>query len=256
MDLPVNAFKRALLEGRTQIGLWSALCSNIAAEVLADSGFDWILIDAEHAPNDVASVLVQLQVMAAGQATPIVRLPWNDTVMIKRYLDIGTQSFLIPMVQNADEARQAVAATRYPPHGLRGVSVGPRANRYGRVKDYFHQAQRELCVLVQVETRQALTQIEAIAAVEGVDGVFIGPSDLSADMGFLGDSGHAEVRRAIEDAVARIRAAGKPAGILTGVEADARHWLQQGCTFVAVGSDLGLLARQSEALAARFKQNI
>jgi len=256
MDLPINTFKRALYEGRTQIGLWSALCSNIVAEVLADSGFDWILIDAEHAPNDVGTVLIQLQVMAAGQATPIVRLPWNDPILIKRYLDIGTQSFLVPMVQDAEEARRAVAATRYPPHGLRGVAVGPRANRYGRVKDYFRQADRELCVLVQVETRQALAQIEAIAAVEGVDGIFIGPSDLSADMGYLGDNGHPEVRRTIEDAIARILAIGKAPGILTGSEDDGRHWLKQGCTFVAVGSDLGLLARQSEALAARLKQGL
>jgi 4-hydroxy-2-oxoheptanedioate aldolase len=254
MDLPVNQFKRALREGRPQIGLWSSLASNIVAEVIADSGFDWILIDNEHAPNEVSAVLMQLQAMAAGQATPVVRPAWNDPVLIKRFLDIGTQSFLVPMVQNAEEARQAVAATRYPPEGVRGVAVGPRANRYGRVKDYFHRAAEEMCVLVQVETQQALAQIEAIAAVEGVDGIFIGPSDLAADLGNLGNSAHPEVRRTIEDAVARILAAGKAPGILTGAEPEAQHWLQQGCLFVAVGSDLGLLARQSEALAARFKQ--
>lgn len=254
MELPVNTFKREIKAGRTQIGLWSALCSNIVAEVLANAGFDWILIDVEHAPNDVAGVLSQLQAMAAGQATPIVRLPWNDPVLFKRYLDIGTQSFLVPMVQNAEEARQAVAATRYPPQGLRGVATGPRANRYGRVKNYFHRATEEICILVQVETRQALSEIEVIAAVEGVDGIFIGPSDLAADMGHLGDNSHPEVQQAIEDAIARILATGKAPGILTGVEDEAQHWLKQGCLFVAVGSDMAILARQSEALAARFKQ--
>ena len=253
MDLPANNFKRAITEGRQQIGLWSALCSPIVAEVIADSGFDWILLDAEHAPNDVVTILPQLQAMAVGQATPIVRIPWNDSVIIKRYIDIGTQSFLIPMVQNADEARRAVEATRYPPHGLRGVAVGPRANRYGRVKNYFHQAQQELCVIVQIETREAIEQIEAIAAIEGVDGLFIGPSDLAADMGYLGDNRHAEVRSTIEAAIARIIATGKPAGILAANEEDGHHWLSQGCSFVAVGSDLGLLVRQTEALAARFK---
>jgi len=256
MDLPVNHFKRALHEGRPQIGLWSSLASNIVAEVIADSGFDWILLDNEHAPNEVSGVLVQLQAMAAGQAMPVVRPAWNDTVLIKRFLDIGTQSFLVPMVQNADEARRAVAATRYPPHGVRGVALGPRANRYGRVKDYFRRAAEEICVLVQVETRQSLAEIEAIAAVEGVDGIFIGPSDLAADMGFLGDSSHPEVKRTIEDAVARILKCGKAPGFLTGNEDEAKYWLHQGCLFVAVGSDLGLLARQSEALAARFKQRL
>ncbi len=254
MDLPVNNFKHALREGHPQIGLWSALCSSIVAEVIADAGFDWILLDGEHAPNDVGTVLTQLQAMAAGRASPVVRLPWNDPVTIKRYLDIGVQSFLVPMVQDAEEARRAVAATRYPPGGLRGVATGPRANRYGRVKDYFHRAHQEICVLVQVETRQALAQIEAIAAVEGIDGLFIGPSDLAADMGHLGENRHPEVRRSIEDAIARILATGKTAGVLAATEEDAHHWLQQGCLHVAVGSDLGLLARQSEALAARFKQ--
>ncbi len=256
MDLPVNHFKRALHEGRPQIGLWSSLASNIVAEVIADSGFDWILLDNEHAPNEVSGVLMQLQAMATGQAMPVVRPAWNDTVLIKRFLDIGTQSFLVPMVQNADEARRAVAATRYPPHGVRGVALGPRANRYGRVKDYFRRAAEEICVLVQVETRQSLAEIEAIAAVEGVDGIFIGPSDLAADMGFLGDSSHPEVKRTIEDAVARILKCGKAPGFLTGNEDEAKYWLHQGCLFVAVGSDLGLLARQSEALAARFKQRL
>ena len=256
MELPVNPFKQALKEGRPQIGLWSSLASNIVAEIIADAGFDWILIDNEHAPNEVSDVLMQLQAMATGRAMPVVRPAWNDPVLIKRFLDIGTQSFLIPMVQNAEEARRAVAATRYPPHGLRGVATAPRANRYGRVKDYFRLADQELCVLVQVETRQALAEIESIAAVEGVDGIFIGPSDLSADLGYLGNSSHEQVKRTIEEAIARILKCGKAPGILTGNEDEAKHWLEQGCLFVAVGSDLGLLARQSEALAARFNQSV
>ena len=254
MDLPANSFKRAINEGRMQIGLWSSLASNVAAEVIAGSGFDWILIDNEHAPNEVSNVLAQLQAMAANPVMPVVRPAWNDPVLIKRFLDIGAQSFLIPMVQDADEANRAVAATRYPPAGIRGVALGPRANRYGRVENYFARAADEICVLVQVETRQAVAEIEAIAAIDGIDGIFIGPSDLSADMGFLGQPSHPDVKSTIEDAVARILECGKAAGILTGNEDEAKHWLKRGCTFVAVGSDLALLARQSEALAARFRR--
>jgi len=182
-----------------------------------------------------------------------VRPAWNDPVLFKRLLDIGVQSFVVPFVQNADEASRAVAATRYPPHGIRGVATTTRASRYGRVKDYLARASDEICVIVQIETRAALRNIEAIAAVDGVDGLFIGPSDLAADMGHLGDNGHPEVRAAIEDAVDRIRAAGRPAGILAPVEADARHWIDVGCRFVGVGNDAGVLARQTEALAAKFK---
>jgi 4-hydroxy-2-oxoheptanedioate aldolase len=175
-------------------------------------------------------------------------------VLMKRLLDIGVQNLLIPYVQTPEEARAAVAATRYPPQGVRGVAVTHRANRYGRVKDYHKRTGDEICVLVQIETRLALQNIEVIAAVEGVDGLFIGPSDLAAALGHLGDSGHAEVRGAIEDALKRIRKAGKAPGILAPVEADARHWLSSGCVVLAVGSDIGLLARQSEELAAKFKK--
>jgi 4-hydroxy-2-oxoheptanedioate aldolase len=255
MEMPRNAFKRALLDGRPQIGLWSSLASNIAVEIIAGSGFDWILLDTEHAPNELPMVLTQLHASTGGSATPIVRVAWNDMVLIKRFLDIGAQSLLIPFVQNAAEAKKAVAATRYPPDGIRGVATGPRANRYGRVKDYHRRAHEEICVLVQVETRQALSEVDAIAAVEGVDGVFIGPSDLSADMGHLGNPGHPEVTAAIGLAIERIVRAGKAPGIFALSETDARTWLQQGALFVSVGSDLGLLARQSEALAARFKDS-
>ena len=251
--LPVNTFKQAVREGRPQIGLWASLCSNLAAEVIAGSGFDWILIDTEHAPNELPLVFGQLQALVGGTAAPVVRPAWNDMVLMKRLLDVGVQNFLVPYVQTAEEAHAAVAATRYPPQGIRGVAVTHRANQYGRVKDYFQRANEEICVVVQIETRLALQNLEAIAAVEGVDGLFIGPSDLAAAFGRLGDNAHPEVRAAIEDAFARTRKAGKAPGILAPIEADARHWLSLGCIVLAVGSDVGLLARSSEALAAKFK---
>jgi 4-hydroxy-2-oxoheptanedioate aldolase len=253
MEMPRNALKRALLEGRPQIGLWSALPAHNTVEVLAGAGFDWLLLDTEHAPADVPVIHAQLQAMTGGTASAVVRPAWNDAVLLKRFLDLGVQSFLVPMVQDAEEARRAVAATRYPPEGIRGVAVAIRANRFGRVKDYHHLANEEICVQVQLETRQALANLEAIAAVPGVDGLFIGPSDLAADLGHLGNSAHPDVRRVIDETIVRIRKAGKVAGILAPIEADARHWLELGATFVAVGSDVGLLARQSEALAAKFK---
>ena len=251
--MPTNPFKRALREARPQIGLWTSLCSNVAAEVIAGAGFDWILVDTEHAPNELPLVYSQLQAMVGGTAAAVVRPAWNDAVLIKRFLDIGAQNLLIPYVQNAEEAQAAVAATRYPPHGVRGVSVSSRANQYGRIKDYFQRVHEELCVLVQIETRLALQNLEAIAAVDGIDALFIGPADLSADFGHLGQPRHPDMKPIIEDAIHRIRQAGKPPGILAPVEADARHWLSLGCVVVAVGSDLNLLARHSEELAARFK---
>src|SRR6266508_3727033 len=252
-QLPANIFKQAIREGRTQTGLWCSLCSNVAAEVIAGAGFDWILIDTEHAPNELPLVFSQLQALVGGTAAPVVRPAWNDMVLMKRLLDIGVQNFLVPYVQTPEEARAAIAATRYPPQGVRGVAVSHRGNRYGRVKDYFKRVGDELCVLVQIETRLAMQNLEAIAAVEGVDGLFIGPSDLAADLGHLGEPGHPEVRAKIEEALKRIRKTGKAPGILAPVEADARHWLSVGCVVLAVGSDLGLLARQSEELAAKFK---
>ncbi len=254
--LPPNHFKAALRDGRRQIGLWSGLCSNVVAEVLAHAGYDWIVVDGEHAPNDPLTILGQLQGLNGGTAEPVVRVPWNDAVAIKRVLDIGGRTVLVPFVQSAEEARQAVAATRYPPRGIRGVSVGHRGNRFGRLPTYMKNAEQVICLLVQLETRAALAQIEEIAATEGVDGIFIGPSDLAADLGHLGNAGHPEVQAAIADACGRIRAAGKPAGILTGVEADARRYLQAGFTFVAVGSDVSLLAAGSTNLAARMREAI
>jgi 4-hydroxy-2-oxoheptanedioate aldolase len=201
----------------------------------------------------VSTVHRQLQAVQSSATSAVVRPAWNDPVVFKRLLDIGVQSLLVPFVQNADDARRAVAATRYPPRGIRGVATTTRANRYGRVKDYLARAHDEICVVVQIETRAALAGLESIAEIEGIDGLFIGPSDLAADMGHLGQNAHPEVTEAIEDAVVRILRTGKAAGILASVEADARHWIEAGCRFVAVGNDTGILARQTEALAARFK---
>ena len=253
MDIPVNSFKRALKAGKPQIGLWCSLSSHFAVEVVAGSGFDWLLLDTEHSPNELPMVLSQLQAAAPYATHPVVRVPWNDMVTIKRYLDIGAQTILIPYVQSEEEARNAVAYTRYPPEGLRGVAGTTRATRFGRVKDYARRAHEELCVLVQIENRAGLESLESIAAVEGVDGVFIGPADLHASLGYPGETANPEVMPIIDDAIRRIRHAGKAPGVLTGVEGDARRWLQCGGLFVAVGADLGLLARESEKLAAKFK---
>jgi 4-hydroxy-2-oxoheptanedioate aldolase len=253
VEFQTNAFKRALAIGQLQIGLWSSLCSNIAAEIISESGFDWILLDSEHSPNEIPGLLSQLQAVQRGTATAIIRPAWNDAVLVKRCLDIGAQTLLFPYVQNAEEARRAVASTRYPPEGIRGVSVAARASSYGRTPGYLTKANSEMCVLVQVETRTALAQLEAIAKVEGVDGVFIGPSDLAASLGHLGNPQHAEVQEAMRDAVTRLKVLGKPAGILTGNEEEARRYIGWGYLFVAVGADVGLLAKNADALAKKFK---
>lgn len=253
MELPTNTFKRAILSGQPQIGLWSHLCSALSTEILADAGFDWLLLDMEHSPNELPDVLAQLQAMKGGTASAIVRPPWNDMVTFKRLLDIGVQTLLVPYVQTEAEARQAVAFTRYPPQGVRGYAGAPRASGYGRVKDYAHRCADELCVLVQVETVQGLNNLEAIANVQGVDGVFIGPGDLSAALGHLGNPKHPEVLAKIDDAIERIRACGKAPGILTGDTALAQHHLDRGCLFVAVGADQNLLRDSAQALAQRFR---
>jgi 4-hydroxy-2-oxoheptanedioate aldolase len=253
MDMPRNAFKHAIAKGELQIGLWCSLASPIAAEIVSHSGFDWLLLDTEHSPNDLQEILAQLQATQAGTASCIVRPAWNDMVLIKRYLDIGAQTLLLPFVQNPEEAKRAVEYTRYPPEGVRGITGSGRASRYGRAKDYLKNAASEICVLVQVETRESLKQIEAIASVEGVDGVFIGPNDLAASFGHIGNWGHPEVQAALEDAVTRLKKIGKPAGILTPNEEEAKKFIAWGYTFVAVGADLGLLARNADALAKRFK---
>jgi 4-hydroxy-2-oxoheptanedioate aldolase len=254
MDLPKNTFKRALVAGQPQIGLWSSLSSNYTVEVIAGAGFDWLLLDMEHSPNDLESLLAQLQAAAAYAAHPVVRVPWNDMVTMKRVLDVGAQSLLVPYVSTAQEARDAVSFTRYPPVGMRGVADTTRATRFGRIQDYAKRAHEEICVLVQVETQNALDQLEAICAVDGVDGVFIGPADLHASLGRTGEIAHPEVKPIIDDAIRRIRKCGKAPGILTPNETDARRWLACGALFIAVGADVGILARGAEALAARFKQ--
>jgi 4-hydroxy-2-oxoheptanedioate aldolase len=253
MDIPQNAFKRALKAASAQIGLWSSLSSNYSVEVIAGAGFDWILLDSEHSPADLENLLTQLQAAAAYPTHPVVRVAWNDMVTIKRVLDIGAQSLLVPYVSSAAEARSAVSYTRYPPAGVRGVAGTTRATRFGRVKDYARRAHEQICVLVQVETQPALENIDAICAVEGVDGVFIGPADLHASLGHVGEIANPKVKPLIDDAIRRIRKAGKAPGILTPSESDARHWLDCGALFVAVGADVGILARGAEALAAKFK---
>jgi 4-hydroxy-2-oxoheptanedioate aldolase len=253
MNLPENHFKRAIREGRQQIGLWCSLPGSYAAEAVAGSGYDWLLFDTEHSPGDPLTVLAQLQAVAPYDVSAVVRPASNDTVLIKRFLDLGAQTLLIPYVQNAQEARAAVAAMRYPPDGIRGVSGLTRATRFGRIPGYGKRAAEELCLLVQVETREALDQLEAIAAVEGVDGVFIGPADLAASLGHVGDPGHPDVVAAVEDAVRRLRAAGKPAGILTPDAGFAKRCIEIGTIFTAVAIDAGILARGTEAVARQFK---
>ncbi|PZQ47492.1 MAG: 4-hydroxy-2-oxoheptanedioate aldolase [Rhodovulum sulfidophilum] len=252
MDLPRNGFKAALRAGRSQIGLWCSLPGGYAAELLAGSGFDWLLFDTEHSPGDPLTVLPQLQAAAAYPVAPIVRPATNDAVLIKRFLDLGAQTLLIPYVQTPEEAASAVAAMRYPTRGMRGVSALTRATRFGRVAGYARRAEEELCLLVQIETGEALRRLEEIAAVDGVDGVFIGPADLAASLGHVGDAGHPDVVAAVEDAVGRLRAMGKPAGILTTDAAFARRCVELGTTFTAVGVDAGLLVRAADALARDF----
>lgn len=253
MELPQNRFKRALKAGTPQIGLWSSLSSNYSVEVIAGAGFDWILLDTEHSPADLENLLTQLQAAAPYPAHPVVRVPWNDMVTMKRVLDIGAQSLLVPYVSTPAEAKSAVSYTRYPPAGVRGVAGTTRATRFGRVKDYAKHAHEEICVLVQVETEAALDSIEAICGIEGVDGVFIGPADLHASMGYTGEIANPKVKPLIDKAIRRIRECGCAPGILTPSETDARHWLECGALFVAVGADVGILARGTEALAAKFK---
>ena len=252
-ELPANHFKRAIKAGRQQIGLWCSLASNISVEIVAGSGFDWLLLDTEHSPNEVPMVLSQLQAVMENRVHPIVRPPWNDQVMIKRFLDAGVQTLLIPMIQTQAEAEQAVASTRYPPRGVRGFASASRSSRFGRVKDYHSRCEEEICVLLQIETRQGLDNLEAIASVDGVDGVFIGPGDLSAALGHLGDQTNPAMVEIYDDAMRRIRACNRAPGFLTGDETLARRVIEKGCLFTAVGADSGILARGSEQLARKFR---
>jgi 4-hydroxy-2-oxoheptanedioate aldolase len=254
MRLPLNMFKQALKEGRTQIGLWVGLADPYAAEALAGTGFDWLLIDGEHAPNDVPSVLAQLQAVAPYPVHPVVRPVIGDVPLIKQYLDVGAQTLLVPVVETAEQAARMVAATRYPPEGIRGVgSALARASRWNQIDNYLMQAHEQMCVLVQVETRKGLDNMAAIADVEGVDGVFFGPADLSASLGLLGKPGHPEVQQTIVDGIRKVRAVGKAPGVLTTDLVAARRYLDCGALFVAVGVDTSLLVRAARDLAETFK---
>jgi len=257
MQTPINPFKQALSQKRAQIGLWVGLADHYTTEICAGAGFDWLLLDGEHAPNDLRTLLQQAQVVAGYPGThSIARVPVGHgnigTALIKQYLDLGFQTLLVPMVDTPQQATEIVRAMRYPPLGIRGMG-GARASRWGRIANYPKEANGQVCLLVQAESLAAIDNIEAIAAIDGVDGVFIGPADLSAAMGHVGELTHPEVQATIDKAIARIVKTGKAAGILTADEALARKYLSLGATFVAVGLDNNLLAKATTALAAKFK---
>jgi 4-hydroxy-2-oxoheptanedioate aldolase len=263
LQTPVNPFKQAMADGQAQIGLWLGLADAYSAEIIAGTGYDWLLVDGEHAPNDVRTILHQLQAIASASHVlpagvrpphPIARVPVGNTALIKQYLDIGAQTLLVPMVDTAEQAQQLVRATRYAPEGVRGMgSALARSSRWQAYPQYVHEANQQVCLLVQAETVEALKNLDAIAATPGVDGVFIGPADLSASMGHRGNPGHPDVQAAIHDGITRILRAGKAPGILATTEAQARQWLAAGALFVAVGVDTMLLAAAAQDLLARFR---
>ncbi|MFM2282464.1 MAG: 4-hydroxy-2-oxoheptanedioate aldolase [Pseudomonadota bacterium] len=254
MPAPKNSFKAALAEGRTQIGLWAALTSPFTAEICAGAGYDWVLLDAEHAPNDIPTLVAQLQAMAPHPTHAIVRPPIGEAWLIKQILDIGAQTILVPMVETKEQAEAMVRAVRYPPHGIRGVGASlARASAFNRIPDYLQTANDEICLLLQIESRAGLANLDAIASTDGVDGVFIGPADLAADMGFLGKPGAEEVQKAVTEALVRIQSFGKAAGILTADQALARRYVELGATFVGIGSDVGLLVNATSNLIKGFR---
>jgi len=257
MQTPINRFKLALEQKIPQIGFWMGLANPVTAEICAGAGFDWLLIDGEHSPNDLQSILAQLQAIAAYPDThAVARVPVGlghvGVALIKQYLDLGLQNLLVPMVETAEQARELVQATLYPPLGIRGMG-GARGSRWGRWANHGSEANAQICLLLQVETQRGLDNIEAIAAVDGVHGVFIGPSDLSASLGYVGQQDHPRVRQAIEAAFASILKAGKAPGFLTLDEDLSRHYLSKGGVFMAVGTDHIMMAKQTSALAQRFK---
>ncbi|RMF36686.1 MAG: hypothetical protein D6754_10985 [Alphaproteobacteria bacterium] len=241
MDLPVNQFKRRLAAGEEQLGFWTSLASPMVSEILGHSGIDWILIDCEHTPNELQDVFHHLRALKGCPASAIVRPSWNDMVEIKRLLDAGAQSLIVPYVNSAEQARAAVAATRYPPAGVRGVAGASRASNYGRIAGYLGAASDEIAVVVQIETRTAVEALDEIMAVAGIDGIFVGPSDLSASCGHIGNPDHPEVQAMIEAVPERARQAGVAAGILARSLDDARRCRALGYSFISVGSDQGLL---------------
>ena len=243
MDLPKNALKAALAEDRCQLGLWMACRDSMMVELMAGAGFDWVLIDMEHAPSETADVARLLQATSAYDVSTCVRVPWNDTVAIKRVLDVGAQTIVVPYVQTVEEAEAAVAAVRYPPRGVRGVGGSTRATRFGEVKDYATRAEEEICLILQVETKAALPHVEAIASVDGVDGIFIGPADLAASMGFPGEPGHPEVRKTVVDVTRRIRSVGKAPGFLAASPDYCREVQEAGSLFLGIDIDTVALKR-------------
>ncbi len=253
MNLPPNAFLAALRSGTPQIGLWAALAGNVSTEAIADAGFDWIVVDMEHSPNDLSTVLAQLQVLARTGSTAIVRPDGFDPVLVKRLMDMGAPGMLFPMVQSGEMSAQIVSSTRYPPHGIRGFGGTTRANRYGRIKDYAARAHEETAVLVQAETLHALDHVEEIGCVEGVDGVFFGPADVAADMGLLGQPLHPDVWARILPAAEKLMAKGVPCGTLVSDTAFAKELIGKGFLFVACGADTGLLARGADDLIKTMK---
>ena len=248
-----NRFRADVLARKRLIGLWSALGQPVTSEIIGLAGFDWLLLDGEHSPNDVLTFAPQLMALKDSTSAPVVRPPWNDPVTIKRLLDIGFYNFLIPFVESAEEARRAVRATRYPPDGIRGVAGAQRQNHYGTLPDFFRTINDNICVLVQIESRKGVEAVAEICSEPGVDGIFIGPADLSASLGYPGQPGHPEVRRAIDDAIRRIRACGKAPGILMVDEARARECLALGAQFVAVALDTVTLRNNLDATALRFR---
>lgn len=257
MQITPNKFLAEIRQGHAQIGCWVGLADANVAEALAGCGFDWLLLDGEHAPNDVRSVLEQLRAIAPYAVSPIVRPVQGDVALIKQYLDVGAQTLLVPMVDTPEHAALLVKAMRYPPEGIRGVGAAlARASRWNQVENYLNLANDQMCLLVQAETPLALQNIEAIANTEGVDGVFFGPADLSASMGFRGQPSHPEVQKAIVEAIAKVRAAGKAAGILVTDKKLANDYLAQGANFVAVGVDTTLLVKAATELANSFKKSL
>ena len=257
MKTPINTFKQAIAQKRTQVGLWVSLMGPLNTEICAAAGFDWLLLDAEHTPNDPMNVLQQSQVIAGYPGVhAIARVPMGHgnvgQALIKQYLDAGVQTLLVPMVETAEQARELVRCMRYPPGGIRGMAA-TRASGWGRNANYAKEANDQVCLLVQVETEEGVRNVDAIAAVEGVDGVFIGPADLSATMGHVGDPWHPEMEKLHADLFRRIQAAGKAVGILTLDETLARKHIDMGATFIAVGTDTNLLVKSSSALVTKFK---
>jgi 2-keto-3-deoxy-L-rhamnonate aldolase RhmA len=251
----INGFKRAIAARKPQLGIWSSLTSNLLAEILGDAGFDWILFDTEHAPNDLQQLIGQLQAIRGTSVHAMVRPAANDPVLIKRVLDIGFRNVLVPFVQTAEDAALAVTATRYPPKGTRGVSAYQRNNGYGRIKSYFEQIDDNITVAVQIETKEAITNLQSIAATPGVDAIFVGPGDLAASFGHLGQIRHADVQNAIRSIGEKATAAGVPAGIVAGNAEDAERYLTWGFTFMTVGSDIALF-RDAVEQASKSIRNL